>query len=288
MSFESKEISVADSKPVFLYKFSTPNGSYCINNSGKTMHHDGKDYVPAVVKHSVIIASDGADSKTQLNIDLSANNPFALAFLNADQQEITTIDVFGKQHNDETEETELAWKGEVVGVKPSDKKVVLSCDSIISRFKQNIVFDRFQVSCRYAVYQTGCNLNRDNFANQVTLLSVSGVQLTVQYPLDGEGEPIVPADGYFGSGLIKSPAGNLYHIAQHTGGTLILLDSAENLADELQAAVELEETLIVTLYPGCTKSMKVCKERFNNLNNYGGFPWTPGQNNNPFGGSPID
>ena len=41
----------------------------------------------------------------------------------------------------------------------------------------------------------------------------------------------------------------------------------------------------VTLYPGCTKSRAVCKNKFDNLNNYGGFPWIPTKN--PFGGSSI-
>jgi hypothetical protein len=41
----------------------------------------------------------------------------------------------------------------------------------------------------------------------------------------------------------------------------------------------------VNLYPGCNKSMDHCINRFDNILNYGGFPWIPGKN--PFGGTSI-
>lgn len=41
----------------------------------------------------------------------------------------------------------------------------------------------------------------------------------------------------------------------------------------------------VRLYAGCDHSTTVCKNRFDNLANYGGFPWIPGKN--PFTGDAI-
>jgi len=44
-------------------------------------------------------------------------------------------------------------------------------------------------------------------------------------------------------------------------------------------------SLTVTLYPGCPRDRQTCNDRFNNLENYGGFDWIPSRN--PFNGSSI-
>lgn len=286
MSFQAKELSIADGKPVFLYEFLTGNSSYRINNSTQTVQHNGNDYLPAVVSHGMILASDGGGAKTQLDINLAPNNSFALEFLNSDQQQITTINVFERHFSDATSETLLAWKGEIVGIKPSDKKLTLSADSIINKFTRNANYSRFQLACRHAVYQTGCNLDKANFENPVTLVSVAGSTVQVEYPIDGQTQlPLQPYDGYFNSGLLQSPAGNVYHVVNHVGTSITVMDSAEKLGQELLATAP--DALVVSLYPGCTKSRAICKSRFNNTLNFGGFPWMPGKNNNPFNGSPI-
>jgi len=41
----------------------------------------------------------------------------------------------------------------------------------------------------------------------------------------------------------------------------------------------------VSAFPGCDKSIGICQAKFNNHQNYGGFPHTPTKN--PFDGTPI-
>jgi len=41
----------------------------------------------------------------------------------------------------------------------------------------------------------------------------------------------------------------------------------------------------VKIYPGCDRVRATCESKFDNLDNFGGFPWIPTKN--PFGGSSI-
>lgn len=43
----------------------------------------------------------------------------------------------------------------------------------------------------------------------------------------------------------------------------------------------LTEGDVVSLYPGCDRSPTICDEKFDNLDNFGGFPFMPGES--PFG-----
>ena len=41
----------------------------------------------------------------------------------------------------------------------------------------------------------------------------------------------------------------------------------------------------VTLYPGCARNRETCKNKFNNILNFGGWPWIPLRN--PFDGRSL-
>jgi len=67
-------------------------------------------------------------------------------------------------------------------------------------------------------------------------------------------------------------------IASHSSGTLTLMQASNSLSAAIEGGPQS-----VTLYPGCSHTIADCRDKFNNLVNFGGFPWIPSKN--PFNNS---
>ena len=97
--------------------------------------------------------------------------------------------------------------------------------------------------------------------------------------------------GFFTSGMIEAPDGTLRFITGHSGSTLTLIRPLESLNSFFAKNGYGEGYgygyggLVIRIYPGCDRTKETCQSKFNNLNNYGGFPFIPLKN--PFGGSSI-
>ena len=109
---------------------------------------------------------------------------------------------------------------------------------------------------------------QDNFAIPGTLGQINGDNVQV---LEAANYP----SGYFMGGMIRAPDGSLRFVIHHVGDVLTLSRKHEGLVEDSQ----------VTLYPGCDRTKETCISKFNNLSNFGGFPYIPVKN--PFGGSSI-
>ena len=83
-------------------------------------------------------------------------------------------------------------------------------------------------------------------------------------------------NGYFTGGFIGY-SGKSRFIVAHSGDVLTLWKSFPELADAPDFSVAISA--------GCNKSIFTCINKFDNVNNFGGFPWIP--NINPFGGSQL-
>jgi hypothetical protein len=66
------------------------------------------------------------------------------------------------------------------------------------------------------------------------------------------------------------------YISDHEGEDLLLIRAIQSLSDDVDGGPQT-----VIIYPGCKHNYTTCLTVFDNLDNFGGFPWIPGVN--PFG-----
>jgi uncharacterized phage protein (TIGR02218 family) len=143
---------------------------------------------------------------------------------------------------------------------------------------------RFQRNCRHALYGKGCGVNKEDYALAGRVDSVSGLTLVVP---EAAGE----ASGWFTGGVVEFPDGSFRMITAHSGSSVTLSRASRFVVDSIPASGygqnygEYYGGVSVTLYPGCDRTMATCKNKFNNLDNNGGFRWIPSKN--PMGGSSI-
>lgn len=233
--------------------------------------YNDEDYLPYPIRRN------SAESKTEMSkasvdITMDLSNPLAQRHLASSIDSVVTLTIF--QQTDMG--TDTFWKGRLTVVKASNKTITMTFESIFTSLRRPGLRGRWQKSCRHALYARGCNVNPEDHAFEGLIGDIQGVTVTIP------GLDAVPSRRYRG-GMIRAPDGVVRFIIQHSGNVITLSRPFQQLTDLF--ALTGPGTVEVKVYPGCQHNMADCTQVFDNLLNYGGFPWIP--NKNPIGGSSI-
>ena len=262
--------------PVELFVFSRGNERWTYTNNSRDLLLSGQNYSSRwpIQRQSVEQSPDM--SKATLTVDTVNDLPVLVPFKQYPPSNVTTLVIYRVHITDPDKELETVWTGVIGSVSFAEKQAKISCSPLILSTKRSLLRRYFQVQCPYILYGDGCFVSRAEFQEPATVESQIGLQLNFQslatFP-----------DDYFSGGWAEWQT--LYALERrfiqgHTGNSLIL-DAP---------FVGIPGGAAVTLYPGCDHSLSGangCGPKFNNTDNYGGFPFIPPKNKNPFGGNPI-
>lgn len=240
--------------------------------SGDTLvEYNGEDYVPRSIGRTQA-QSKNELSRAGIDITMDLSNPLAQRHLASPVDSVVTLTIFQQTEMG----TDTFWKGRLSAVKATNKQVTLSFESIFTSLRRPGLRARYQKSCRHALYAKGCNVDPELFAVVGMIESITGTVVTVP------GLDAYPS-GRFRGGMIRAPDGVVRFIIDHSGNTVTLSRPFQTLQTLFAANGPGE--VEVKVYPGCSHNMLDCGTIFDNLPNYGGFPWIPSKN--PMGGSSI-
>ena len=125
---------------------------------------------------------------------------------------------------------------------------------------------RYQIACNHQLFDTngngtGCELNKEDYdVSAVVTIDATGTILTSATFATYD-------DGYFVGGLIEFGE-EKRTIVGHVGSVITLQYRMQ----------ELESGDTVTVYPGCDGDIETCRDKFNNIVHFLGFPWIPQEN----------
>lgn len=227
-------------------------------------------YVPVAVGRDEV-ENKGEMTKENVKISMPLDDPSAKKWFVMSLDFPLTVTIYSV----EDKIVEIEWKGRLASVSPAKAQIDFTFESVFTSMRRMGLRQRYQVNCPHSLYGRGCNLNKEDFAVTVSVTNVAGAVLTIPAAAGY-------ADGYFASGMFEDPDGNLRFITSHVGATVTLIRPMNALS---QYAEDNGYPVAARLFPGCDRLNTTCAARFDNLNNYGGFPFIPGKN--PFGGSSI-
>ena len=252
-----------------LYKFVQGDNSWTYTSADNSYGYADDTYTPASITRGSYEASEEL-ARGNITIEIGLLEDLGQHLIDFQADFITTVSIFKMTPDD----TVVIWRGRISSHAVSENKVTITGESIYTSIGRAGLRARFQRNCRYALYMDyGCGLNKDNFEVSTVFSTVSDNVVTV--PSAGG-----YAANYFTGGMIRASNGSYGFIMQHNGTQLILSRRLEQLFVDAAGG-----QFAIKLYPGCNRTMSDCTNKFNNLDNYGGFPWIPTKN--PFGGSSI-
>lgn len=274
MTYDAHEYSVQNGDPIFRILFVQGATEYRYTTAPYISGDSSGTWEPVALDTSQITQSNEM-AKDSVKLTLPRDNAFARLFLGGVPEQITSVTIFRGHAGDVDDQFGVYWKGRVAGTSATGDAVTLECENIFTSMRRPGLRARYQKTCRHALYGRGCRLNDYDFATPGVVTAVNGFTVTIQVLTDSNGSV---ADGYLTGGMIETADGFLRYITKHAGTQLTLVRPFPALEEEVSSSSGLAN---VTLYPGCDHTRTTCKDKFNNLDNFGGFPWIPGKN--PFG-----
>lgn len=125
----------------------------------------------------------------------------------------------------------------------------------------------FQPMCRTDLFSVLCGLNAADWDHSATIATIPD---RFNFTVSGLASP--PADGWFNQGTFVTASGFKGVIANY------VQSSAKFTTYQPQCMSRLSVGEAITLYPGCDKTAKTCKEKFNNRINHQAEAHFLGQN----------
>lgn len=269
MSFESQETSLADGRPLRLYRFTRGAIAWCYASGDRPVTQSTQVYQN--VTGGIIddgIRQTGQASPDQLTITAPASLEVAQLYRAAPPSEEVALTIFSRHIG--ADDFMVSWSGSISAVRwPALDRAEIVCAPLSSRMSMTGLRLTWDRACPHALYSASCGVSDALWRIPATVDVMDGQ--TVNCP-EASGYP----DGYFTGGLIdwQTAYGAIERraIQSHVGTALALLGGTAGLV-ALQSA---------RLYPGCGQTTTRCKQ-FNNLPNFGGIPHLPGKS--PFDGN---
>jgi uncharacterized phage protein (TIGR02218 family) len=210
------------------------------------------------------IKNTSAIGRAETTFTFPQTDEWAQSYIEDNGYDDNQVFVYRLFLNDGALEKQLKFRGRVISASSALTRIVLTAENRFTELRRKGISAVVQRPCRHALYHSkggyGCGLNIADFEAAGTLTALSGNTATVAAAAS-------QADGYY-SGGVFSWQGKRQFIISHSGSTLTLLGAVPGLA-----AAQASGNQPVSIAPGCDLTRATCNSKFNNLANFGGFPW---------------
>lgn len=275
-----------DNKPTFLFVFTFPDGSVDrmtgdditrgfpnYGAAGVTVAGNVFRYAPIsfgnikqtnqVKKQELTLTVPLSDTTGRKLVDAPEPETVSLTILRADVA--GAVDPFNP-------EILVAWSGTVGGASVKKETISIVGVNIFASLQLSGNRVRYSRLCRHALYGAGCGLGTGPYQQSGTLDGFTGVQVNIL------ASPTIDVATLVGGLLIYGTTRYFVLSAQ-------LLSPGSFRLNLDRPFVEIPGTTSLAVAPGCDRTQETCSARFNNLENFGGFPYIPSKN--PFTVSAI-
>lgn len=234
---------------------------------------DGITYNPANSFSASQLASDTEMSVADVELlgavntdDISAANLLAGVYDHAE------VELFLVDWSDLSLPRTIVRRGWIGNISQSGNQFKAELRGLAQRIQQPVI-DSYSAECRVDLFSTKCGVNRAAFAENGTVTGLTDGSLGASSDNRVFFTSVTSfSDGYFDYGEIDWTSG------ANIGRTVEIRSHLASGRIELWESMGLDITAGdgFTIYPGCDKSIDTCRGKFNNILNFRGEPYVPG------------
>jgi uncharacterized phage protein (TIGR02218 family) len=284
MTFSTLERSRSAGRPIQLYQFARQSGDttfyWRYNGADEDLTYLSQLYSAVSISDDGIRLT-GEAASAEFTVTLPSNVQFCDDFRGggASPSDSIYLSVW-RCHAGDIDPTNtiidamLVWTGTVDGLtQTNDTTVSVTCSMLAASFKRSGLRYTWMKNCPHVLYAPlTCKANKDDFRIDAVVDTAHGNTVT---STEFSAQP----DGWLTGGYIEYllPSGFLERrmILRHQGESLRTLGPVVGIAAGDP----------VVAYAGCKRTVRECIDKFDNYDNYGGFPHIPGRS--PYDGNPV-
>jgi len=264
-SFDTLEKSTEDSRPIELYEIVLGSSTFFFTSAEDEITVGANTFIPEPIARGQI--GKGADQPSRnLLITMPSSNAFASQYVTIPPGQKATVNIFRLQRDEVPAfNTQLLlFKGVVQSVVfPNDgHSADVAIRSIETALNQNIPRFTFMSMCNHILYDEACGALDTDFDFIDVATSISGDTITIT-GLGASGIDFV-------GGYCRPSGTNDFRMVVEQSGdvlTLLLPFAADPTGGQIQAFAGCDHTLLGD-----------CALVFDQVANYGGYPFVPSRN----------
>lgn len=272
MSYELIEVSNDYGEPIFLYEFTVGKKVWRYTPSTEPVAANGEMFMPIKIDDDGISQTgESQTDTTKIRIDFNAD----IVELFKVTPPIDQIVIRRMVRHEFDPDVAVNYVGFVTQANFGEiGQVELECITLSPTMQRNGLRLYWARTCPYVVYDRAtCRVRKEDYAVYAKVEKAANGIVTAK-------ELGTKENGYFAGGYVewdseRTGALEMRSIDEHDGDQIRLLGRS----DGIPVGVQLRA------YPGCPKTIEVCRARFGNESNYGGYPHLPGKS--PFNGDPL-
>ena len=251
----------AQRKPVEIYHLWRDGGEHWYYTSGDvTVTYGGHDYVPATLTRGVAKYDSQLEVSTMQVSAQYAETP-VIDFIAGNPIEILWIQISKLFRDQSPLEAGVLFVGQVKNVAFKSAQANVTCVGFEHFLKMPIPLFRYQLSCNHHLFDSKCKVAKAGYKT-TTNVTVDFTKMVLTSTDFGTQD-----SGYFTFGRIEF-GGTYRTIVAHSGNNVTLAYKFK----------DLENDAAVDAYPGCDGQIETCRDKFNNVIQYLGFPYIPTEN----------
>jgi len=241
-----------------LYDIIFPDFTLYLTPYPQEITYATNTYTPCVMERTEITKEKGEEKVVTISFATKENVTFQFLNYNIPRIKVKITRYFIEK---DVGKVIFVGEGEIVGI--SNRILTFRAVDILSLNKAIVPPLVYSSYCNNTLFDSRCGLNRGEYKVETTVAVVNNGS-ALQSSTFGDYE-----EDYFTYGYVEYNK-EYRMITKH--------DKTNNLV-YLHAPFDQDvDGKVVTVYPGCDKTPQTCKNRFNNLKNFLGFPYIPSKN----------
>ena len=276
-TFAEIEVSEYEGEPSELYEFIRGLESWRFTSADEDKTINGSTYSSIPMQRNSIEQSQSV-SRSPLTLNMTKDNNLVTQYIEAPPAGIINLTI-RKLHEDQTDSPIIIWIGRVINVRFTDKFSEVRCEPLITSLNRQTLRRLYQAQCPHVLYGPQCALDANSFKVDTTIDSINPVN---NLEITAAALNQVDVDWWAGGYIdFTNSAGNTERrfITTSTATPTVITISL--------GSADLVPGKAFTAFFGCDHSTAICLSKFNNIDNYGGYPFMPINGKNPFGSTPL-
>jgi uncharacterized phage protein (TIGR02218 family) len=250
-----------------MFLFQRQEVCWQYTSADKEQVYDGRTYLPRTVSRGAFDRNDEAGSSTvevRLDRDLKVIDQFTVG------PSLAPVKLTILRRHRVDENVIVLFKGVVANVVLAGEEAILTCVSPLSADEKSIPREIIMRTCPHVLYGERCQVNPNDWAFNYTIDSwwidhwvISNI-MTWPYT----------ATSFTAGILVKDSTGESAFIQKHYWSSMFHSHRIYLMTPIAGLAASDE----VTIYMGCDRKHTTCRDVFDNIPNFGGFPLHPERN----------